>query len=212
MARQISPKCKLCRREGTKLFLKGERCFGSKCAATRRNYVPGMHGPKIGKGGTRLSGYGAQLREKQKAKRTYRILERQFFKYFEAASKKKGNTTSFLFAQLEMRLDNVIYRAGFVSSRDLARQLVNHGHFQVNGKRMDIPSYQVKIKDKITIRPLSAKITAFQNLSETLVNKEVAEWLLVDPKELSVTVIGLPELEKAKPNFDLRAIIEFYSR
>ncbi|MFH0988212.1 MAG: 30S ribosomal protein S4 [Parcubacteria group bacterium] len=212
MGRDISAKCKKCRREGAKLFLKGDRCLGSKCGVTRRNYIPGMHGPKIGRGGNRLTGYGSQLREKQKAKRTYRILERQFVKYYASAIKKTGNTASHLFEALETRLDNAIYRAGFVPSRDLARQLVNHGHFLLNGKRMDIPSYQVKIKDKITIKPSSMRLVAFQNLVEVLANKEIPEWLHVDAKELSIAVVGAPELAKSAPSFDLRAIIEFYSR
>lgn len=212
MARNTSPKCKQCRREGVKLFLRGDRCAGSKCAIMRRNFVPGMHGPKIGKGGQRLTGYGTQLREKQKAKKTYRILERQFNKYFLQASKKTGNTASHLFELLETRLDNAIYRSGLTSSRDLARQLINHGHFLLNGKRMDVPSYQVKIKDKITIKPSSLKLAPFQGLVEKLANKETPEWLTVDVKENSVTIVGKPELAKSATNFDLKAIIEFYSR
>lgn len=211
MGRELLSKCKLCRREGQKLFLKGERCNSSKCAIVKRNYVPGIHGPKQGNR-TRLTGYGTQLREKQKARRTYRIMEKQFKNYFDAAIKKKGETGENLYTLLEMRFDNAVYRAGFADSRDKARQKIRHGHFQINGQKVDIPSYQLKIKDKITIKEASRKRAPFVNLSETLKNKEYPEWLTVDLKELSFTVIDKPNLEKAPPSFDLKLITEFYSR
>ena len=148
MARDLNAKCKQCRREGVKLFIKGERCNSSKCAMVKRNYIPGIHGIKLGRGG-RLTGYGIQLREKQKAKRMYRILEKQFRNYFDKAIHKTGETGDNLFNLLETRLDNVIYKAGFGNSRDAARQLISHYHFLVNGKKVNIPSFQVKVKDKI---------------------------------------------------------------
>ncbi|MFH0780241.1 MAG: 30S ribosomal protein S4 [Parcubacteria group bacterium] len=214
MARDLNPKCKQCRREGVKLFLKGDRCFGSKCAIVKRNFIPGMHGEKQGRGGSgRMTGYGMQLREKQKAKRTYRILERQFRNYFKKAVRRKGDTRSILFSLLEKRLDNAVYRAGFAANRDQARQLVNHGHFTVNGKKVTIPSFQVDIKDKIGIRPSSlAKMESFKTLGERLKGKEIPEWLAVEPKELTAVVVGEPSLEKNRPNFDLKQITEFYSR
>lgn len=211
MARSVDSKCQQCRREGKKLFLKGDRCNTSKCAMVKRNYIPGVHGPKLGRG-KRLTGYGEQLREKQTAKRTYGILERQFRNYFDKAINKSGDTGENLFLLLEMRLDNVIYRSGLASSRAKARQLVNHGHFCVNEKKVDVPSYQVKAKDKITLREKSKQMGPFKNLTEELKNKEVAEWVILDPKELSVVVVDAPSVEKNKPGFDLKLITEFYSR
>ncbi|KKR04435.1 MAG: 30S ribosomal protein S4 [Parcubacteria group bacterium GW2011_GWC2_39_14] len=211
MGRPLDTKCKQCRREGVKLFLKGDRCGTSKCALTKRNYVPGMHGPKLGRGG-RLSGYGLQLREKQNAKRTYRMLERQFRGYFDKVVKRPGDTGENLFKLLEMRLDNVVYRAGFATSRDGARQMVNHGHIRVNGKKVSIPSYQVKIKDKITIKDLSKGKELFNGLSEKLQTKEFVDWLIVEPKECVATVVDMPTLAKNKPGFDLKMIVEYYSR
>ena len=212
MARNLSAKCKQCRREGTKLFLKGERCFSSKCAMVKRNYLPGLHGPKNAGRPPRLTSYGTQLREKQKAKRTYRLLEDQFHGYFEKAIRKAGDTGENLFSLLEMRLDNAIYRAGFTTSRDAARQLINHGHFLVNGKKVDIPSYQVKIKDKITIKKKSLESPVLAGLAERLKDKEISNWLAIDLKTLEITVIDEPKLEKDAVNFDLKLIIEFYSR
>lgn len=213
MARDLNPKCKQCRREGIKLFLKGDRCFGSKCAIVKRNYIPGMHGIKLGRAGTgRLSGYGQQLREKQKAKRTYHILEKQFQNYFKKAVRKRGDTGAFLFSFLEKRLDNAVYRAGLAVNRIQARQFVNHGHISVNGRRVSIPSYQVKIKDKIAIMPASLKFEHFKSLPEKLKNKEITEWLDMELKNLTATVVDEPSLEKQRPNFDLKQVTEFYSR
>lgn len=211
MARNLTNKCKQCRREGVKLFLKGERCNSSKCAIAKRNFVPGLHGPKMGKG-SRLSGYGLQLREKQKAKRTYKILERQFRNYFKKAIDKVGDTGAILFKFLELRLDNAVYRSGFTTNRDQARQLVNHGHVLVNGKKVDIPSYQLKVKDKITLKPKLLEKESFKNVAERLGKLELPHWLSMDAKNLEATIIELPELQKNHPNFDLKLIIEFYSR
>lgn len=212
MARNLSPKCKQCRREGTKLFLKGERCSTSKCSLVRRSYIPGMHGPKQQGKPSRMTGYGIQLREKQKAKRTYRILERQFFNYFTKAKETLGDTGANIFKHLEMRLDNVVFRAGFAVSRDLARQLVSHAHVLVNGKRVDIPSYQVKVKDKISIKKTTAGKDAFKTLAEGMKGKQTQDWLVVDPETMTATIVDFPTPEKNKPGFDLRAIVEYYSK
>ncbi|MBT5338488.1 30S ribosomal protein S4 [Candidatus Falkowbacteria bacterium] len=211
MARDLNAKCKQCRREGVKLFIKGERCNSSKCAMVKRNYIPGIHGIKLGRGG-RLTGYGIQLREKQKAKRMYRILEKQFRNYFDKAIHKTGETGDNLFNLLETRLDNVIYKAGFGNSRDAARQLISHYHFLVNGKKVNIPSFQVKVKDKITVKPKSQKMQEFIALPEKLKNFEAPEWLSIDAKEMQITMIDEPNLEKSTPGFDLKLIIEFYSK
>lgn len=211
MGRPLDSKCKQCRREGTKLFLKGERCDTSKCAMVKRNYIPGVHGPKLGRG-KRMTGYGTQLREKQKAKRTYRILEKQFKNYFDKAINKTGDTGGNLFTLLEMRFDNVVYRSGFAASRDKARQLIGHGHFMINGKKVNIPSYQLKVNDKVTIREKSLKMEPFANLSEKLQKKQIVEWLVMDPKDMKVTVSEVASLEKNEPGFDLTLITEYYSR
>jgi len=211
MGRELQAKCKQCRREGTKLFLKGEKCSTSKCPLLKRNYVPGTHGPKLGRG-SRLTSYGLQLREKQKAKRTYRILEQQFRGYFEKSISKKGNTAELMFTLLEMRLDNVVYRSGFATSRDKARQLVNHGLITVNGKKVTIPSYQVSVKEKIAIKDNKKKKPVFEGLSEKMQAIEINDWLAVDAKNMTATVIDKPTFEKSKPSFELKPIIEFYSR
>lgn len=177
----------------------------------KRNYIPGVHGPKLGRG-KRMTGYGTQLREKQKAKRTYRILEKQFKNYFDKAINKAGDTGGNLFTLLEMRFDNVIYRSGLASSRDAARQLLGHGHFLINDKKVNIPSYQLKVNDKITLREKSKKMEPFVNLSEKLQKKQVIDWLVLDPNELKVTVAEIASLEKNEPGFDLTLITEYYSR
>jgi len=211
MGRNLEPKCKQCRRAGVKLFLKGERCSGSKCGIVRRNYIPGMHGVKLGRGG-RLTEYGLQLKEKQKAKKLYRILEKQFSNYFEKAIKAKGDTGANLYTLLESRLDNVVYKTGLVNSRDFARQLVNHGHVLVNGKKVTIPSYQVKVKDKITLKKKFLEKDNIQKAIEGLKSKETVDWLFFDAKELSATMVEAPSLAKVHPEYDLKSIIEFYSR
>lgn len=209
MARNLKSRCAQCRREGEKLFLKGERCNMAKCAIARRPYPPGMHGPK---GKSRPTGYGVQLREKQKTKHIYGILERQFRNYFEKAIKKKGDTSEFLLQLLETRFDNVIYRLGFGNSRQQARQLVGHSLFMVNGKRVDIPSYQVKIGDVISIRPAAAAKKVFQNLAQTLAKHEPPAWLSLDAVKMEGKVTRKPTKDDVKTQFDLKMIIEFYSR
>ncbi len=209
MARNLKARCAQCRREGEKLFLKGERCNTAKCGMIRRGYPPGVHGPK---GKIRLTGYGIQLREKQKTKHIYGILERQFRNYFEKAIKKTGDTSEFLLQLLEMRFDNVIYRLGFGKSRQQARQLVGHGLFSVNGKKVTIPSYQVKIGDVISVKENRAAKKVFQNLPQTLVKHEPPAWLALDAAKIEGKVTRKPTKDDVKTQFDLKMIIEFYSR
>ncbi len=209
MANNIEPKCKQCRREGEKLFLKGDRCYTSKCPIVSRNYPPGLHGPK---GRPRLTDYGVQLRTKQKAKRYYGLLERQFRKYYEESANKKGETALNLLQMLESRLDNVVYRAGFAKSRKLARQLVSHGHFLVNGEKVNIPSYQVSKGDLIEIAESSKKDKYFEIRLIDLEKYEVPNWVSMDPKELKARYLDYPTIEQVAPIFDLKYIVEFYSR
>jgi small subunit ribosomal protein S4 len=209
MAKILGPKCKLCRREGVKLYLKGERCFSTKCAIVKRNYPPGIHGVK---GRSKPSGYGSQLREKQKAKRYYGLLERQFRLYFEMASRKKENTLEALLLLLELRLDTVVFRLGFASSHREARQLVNHGHFIVNGRKVNIPSYRLKIGDEISISEPSKKMPHFQSLMSRLAKYEPPLWISSDVKRLQGKIISQPTHEHIAPVFDVKQIIEFYSR
>jgi len=208
MARNINPKCKQCRREGVKLFLKGERCISPKCAMVKRNFPPGVHG---GKGYPRSTSYGLQLREKQKAKKIYRLLEAQFYNYFVKASKSKGNTEEVLFQLLEMRLDNIIYRAGFSKSRDLARQLICHKHFLVNGKRVNIPSYRTKVGDIISVKEKSLTSKAFSNIKEQVKKVEGLSWLSIIPDKLEIKIADKPKLVDLK-EFNPKLIVEFYSK
>jgi small subunit ribosomal protein S4 len=210
MGKKLGPQCKQCRREGKKLFLKGERCFTSKCAMVKRNYPPGAHG--ITKRKPRVTEYGLQLREKQKAKRIYGILERQFRNYYRKAIKKVGDTGEILFQFLEQRLDNVVYRLGFAKSRKLARQLVNHGHFLVNGKKVDIPSFELKLGDIVSIKESSLKLAPFKDLSEVLKKQETVAWLSLDPKTLEGKVLVKPTKEDLAEAFDVKLIVEYYSR
>ena len=209
MARNLKAKCAKCRREGEKLFLKGERCYMAKCGAVRRGYPPGMHGPK---GKPRLTGYGTQLREKQKAKHIYGILERQFVNYFNKASQKKGDTSEFLLQLMETRLDNIVYRLGLAKSRQQARQLVNHGLFLVNGKKVTIPSYSVKEGDIISVKQSALSKKIFQNLVQFLQKYEVPVWLALDAAKFEGKVLRKPTKEDVKNQFDLKMIVEFYSR
>ena len=202
-------RCAKCRREGEKLFLKGDRCHTTKCAMLRRAYPPGMHGPK---GKVRLTGYGIQLREKQKARRIYGIIEKQFRNYFDKANKKKGDTSEFLLQMLETRLDNVVYRIGFASSRNQARQLVNHGIFLVNDRRVDIPSFEVKPGQVITIKPKMADKALFQNLPQTLKKHETPVWLSLDVDKMEGKVLSKPKKDDIKSQFDTKLIVEFYSK
>lgn len=209
MSKYLGPKCKLCRREGDKLMLKGERCSTAKCALVRKNYPPGLHGPK---GRARQSGYNMQLREKQKAKRIYNLMEKQFSLSFDRAIKQKGEAGENLMKILETRLDNVIYRLGFAASRAQARILTNHGHFRVNNVKVNIPSFNVKTGDIIKIRQSSLKNKQFANLSEKFKKLEIPGWLNLDIKDLSAKVLHQP----AKENFELKInsqmIVEFYSK
>lgn len=206
---QQDPQCKKCRREGEKLFLKGEKCLSAKCTILRRNYRPGAHGPK---GKTRMTGYGIQLREKQKAKHLYSINETQFRNYFKKAINKKGDTGEILVAMLEMRLDNVIYRLGLAKSRKQARQLVNHAHFLVNGKKVNIPSYQTKIGEVVEIREKSKNSQIIKNVLPALAKHKTPSWLTLDPKTGAGKIVGAPKNEDLKQNFDPKLIVEFYSK
>ncbi|NLW02929.1 MAG: 30S ribosomal protein S4 [Clostridiaceae bacterium] len=208
MARYTGASCRLCRREGQKLFLKGERCYGNKCAVVRRAYAPGQHGAQRKK----LSEYGVQLREKQKAKRFYGILESQFRKYFDIAVRKKGVTGEVLLQILESRLDNVVYRMGFASTRAEARQLVRHGHFEVNGRRVNIPSYLVKVNDTISVKEKSKKLERFKEILDVTGAKIVPNWLEVDQENLTGKVAALPAREDIDLQVQEHLIVELYSK
>ncbi len=207
MARYRDAVCRLCRREGLKLYLKGDRCYTDKCAITKRNVPPGQHGASRKK----LSNYGIQLREKQKAKRFYGVLETQFRNYFELADKQAGRTGDNLLRILETRLDNVIYRLGFAASRPEARQLVVHGHFTINGKKVDVPSFLVKIGDDIVVKEKSAKSDKFKALAENF-NGTVPNWLSVNAEKLEAKVVALPSREDIDLPIAENLIVELYSR
>ncbi len=207
MARYTDAVCRLCRREGMKLYLKGDRCYTDKCAITKRGYAPGQHGT----GRRKLSNYGIQLREKQKAKRFYGVLESQFRRYFEIADKQAGITGENLLRLLESRLDNVVYRLGFASSRAEARQLVTHGHFRVNGRKVDIPSYLVSAGDIISVKERSKSSDKFRSLVENF-KGNVPEWLTVDMEKLEGTVLSLPSREDIDLPIAENLIVELYSR
>ncbi|MFA6254569.1 MAG: 30S ribosomal protein S4 [Patescibacteria group bacterium] len=209
MAKTLDPKCKQCRRESTKLFLKGERCFSPKCAILKRNYPPGLHGPK---GRRRQTEYGQQLREKQKAKRVYGILERQFRNYYRKAITQKGDTGEIIQQLLEMRLDNVIYRLNLAKSRKQARQMVGHNLFLVNGKTVNIPSYQLKAKDEITIKPEKIKVKNFTDLEKKLEKQEAPGWISFDLKTKTAKILNKPSGSALEQIFNPRLIVEFYSR
>ena len=209
MARKQEPKCKQCRREGEKLYLKGERCFTPKCAVVRRGTKPGQHGPTSR---TRPTPYGIQLREKQKAKNVYGVRERQFENYFMKATRQVGNTGSFLVQMLELRLDNVVFRLGLAKSRALARQLVSHGHVRVNGKKVNVASYQVKAGDVISLSPRVLKSKLMENEGPRMEKYQAPKWLHLEAKEVTGKVLNKPEGEDLKQNFDPRLIVEFYSR
>ncbi|NLB78761.1 MAG: 30S ribosomal protein S4 [Clostridiaceae bacterium] len=208
MARYTDASCKLCRREGQKLFLKGERCYTNKCAIGRRPYAPGQHGAQRKK----LSEYGIQLREKQKAKRFYGLLESQFRKYFEIANRKKGVTGENLLQLLESRLDNVVYRLGFGSTRAESRQLVTHGHFTVNGKKLNIPSYIVKVGDTVDVSEKGKKSVRFKEILDITGSKVVPKWLEVDQENLKGKVVALPAREDIDLNVQEHLIVELYSK
>ena len=206
MARYTDAVCRQCRREGQKLFLKGERCYSDKCAISRRAYAPGQHG----QGRKKLSEYGMQLREKQKVRRYYGVLESQFAKYFEMAEKKQGVTGDNLLSIVESRLDNVIYRLGFAMSRPEARQLVRHGHFTVNGKRVNIPSYLVSVGDEIAIAEGSMDSAKIKAILEANEKRAVVKWLELNGT--AAKVVGLAEAEDIDLPIEKHLIVELYSK
>ena len=211
MARNIGATCKLCRREGAKLFLKGDRCSSPKCAFERRPYPGGQHGPQA-QFRRKESDYGRQLRAKQKARRVYGVMERQFRRYFAEASQHRGMTGANLLIMLESRLDSVVYRLGFASSRSQARQLVRHGHFDVNGHKVDIPSYLVRLGDVVSVRPSSRQNAFFRTLVEDLEHRAAPEWLTRDDEALSGRVLALPARADVSTDIQEQLIVEYYSR
>jgi small subunit ribosomal protein S4 len=212
MAKYSGPVCKLCRREGEKLFLKGYRCFTPKCAVERRNYPPGMHGKGAQFRRKRESDYTRQLRAKQKARRVYGVMERQFHRYYQESMRRRGLTGLKLLQILETRLDNVVFRLGFGSDRAEARQLVTHGHFSVNGRRTDIPSMLVTAGDVVSVRDGSRKRTFFKNLPDIAEDRNPPAWLSRDLKNLSGSMIRMPERSEIDGNLNEQSIVEFYSR
>jgi len=209
MGKILGSKCKLCRREGEKLMLKGDRCNTPKCAMVKRNYPPGVHGPK-GRG--RQSGYCLQLREKQKAKRIYNMMEKQFRLTFDKAYKQPGDAGENLLKMLETRFDNVIYRIGFASSRAQAREMVNHRHFTINGKGVDIPSYQVKTGDVVQIKKASANKKMFKNIKDRLKKVSAPGWLNLNIDDLSAKMLHLPGKDEVELKINTQIIVEFYSK
>ena len=207
MARYTGSVCRICRREGCKLFLKGERCYSAKCAYTKRQSAPGQHGARRKK----LSEYGTQLREKQKVKRAYGMLENQFRSYFDVAVKMKGKSGENLLSLLERRLDNVVYRAGIADSRAQARQYVLHGHITVNGNKVDIASYRTKVGDVIAVRAKSAKLEIFKAVAEQAVRPTPA-WLTFDAAKLEATITALPQREDIGLPIEEHYIVELYSK
>ncbi|MCK4315289.1 MAG: 30S ribosomal protein S4 [Anaerolineae bacterium] len=213
MARYTGPVCKLCRREGEKLFLKGDRCLSPKCPFEReRGYPPGEHGRLARFRRRRPSDYSRQLRAKQKARRVYGVLERQFRRYFREAERRPGLTGENLLTLLESRLDNVVYRLGFADSRAQARQLVGHGHFVVNGRRTNISSYIVRPQDAITVRDGSRKRTYFKERAERLDEGAVPNWLSLDAKTMTARVLKVPARDDIETTLNEHLIVEYYSR
>ena len=208
MARYTGPACKLCRREGKKLFLKGDRCYTGKCAIERRSYAPGQHGQNRKK----TSEYGLQLRAKQSARRYYGVSEGQFHKYFLMAERKEGVTGTNLLQLCESRLDNIVYTAGFASSRAQARQLVNHAHFTVNGSKVDIPSYLVKVGDVIAVKDTSKSTDEFKTLVESNASRPVPKWIDADSAAMTAKVVAVPEREEIATPVEEHLIVEFYSK
>jgi len=209
LARYTGAVCRLCRREGMKLFLKGGKCFTDKCPVEKRNFVPGQHG-KDRK--AKIVGYGLQLREKQKTKRIYFALEKQFRNYFEKAARAQGVTGELLLQQLERRLDNVAYRLGFATSRRQARQLVRHGHIHVNGKKVNIPSFQVKVGDEVAVRERSNKLVVIEGARDFASGQPAPAWLSVDRDGLKGRVQGLPKREDINLPINEQLIVELYSK
>jgi small subunit ribosomal protein S4 len=208
MARYTDPVCRICRREGLKLFLKGSRCYTKKCSFERRSTPPGMNTMRRRK----VSEYGIQLREKQKVRKSYSVLERQFRNYFEKAEQHKGMTGENLLRLLEMRLDNVVYRMGLGLSRAQARQLVNHGHLTVNGRPTNIPSFGTKVGDKIEVRETRRGRDVFKVAAENMRSAQIPEWLSVDASKLSGTILAEPAREQMPLEFNEQLVVEYYSR
>ena len=208
MARYRESVCRFCRRETTKLFLKGDRCFSDKCSVERRNYPPGQHG----QGRSKHTDYGIQLREKQKVRRIYGVLEKQFRNYVHLAERKKGVTGENLLVLLESRLDNIVFRMGFAASRSQARQLINHGHFLVNGKKVDIASFRTKPGAVIAVKEKSRTIKAIEESVKTVTRRGIPEWLEVDAANFTGTIKALPTREELPPTLREQLIVEFYSK
>ena len=209
MANYTGSDCRICRRENVKLFLKGDRCYSDKCAFDRRSYPPGQHGERRGR---KTSDYGIQLREKQKIKRIYGLSEKQFHLFFERAERQKGITGTNLLVSLERRLDNVVYRLGFASSRAQARQLVQHSHFLVNGKKVNIPSYQVKVGDSVEIRERSRQMQLIQDSMDAVVRRGVPQWLDLEKENLKGMVKSLPVREDLTMPMQEQLVVELYSK
>ena len=209
MARYTGSSCRLCRRENLKLFLKGDRCFGDKCAFERRPYGPGQHGQRRG---GKTSDYRLQLREKQKVKRIYGVLEKQFRRYYQHAEKQKGITGTNLLVLLESRLDNMVYRMGFAASRNQARQLVKHNHFRVNGRKVNIPSFQVRVGDVVEVKEPSRKTAQITEAMETVVRRGVPNWLEVDKDNFKGTLKAFPNREDLTMPIQEQLIVELYSK
>jgi small subunit ribosomal protein S4 len=212
MAKYIGPVCKLCRREGEKLFLKGERCFTAKCAFDRRGFAPGQHGRTGSRGGDRASDYSKQLRAKQKARRVYGVFERQFRRFYGMASRHRGMTGLNMLQILETRLDNVVFRMGYAVNRAQAREMVTHGHFLVNNRRTDIPSMILQPGDQVIVREGSLDTTYFKELRDLANARNVPTWLERDLKNLSGRVMRLPERAEVDGNLNEQLIVEYYSR
>jgi len=209
MARYIGAVCRLCRRDAMKLFLKGERCYTEKCAIEKRNFPPGQHGKTRR---SKIAGYGLQLREKQKVKRTYGVLEDQFRGYFEMAERTRGITGETLLQLLERRLDNVVYRLGLATSRPQARQFVRHGHFLVNGKKVDIPSYQVKQGDVVTVLGRTQKNPTLEHAIEEVKGRGIPEWLSFDPTAITGRIVSMPTRAQINLPVQEQLIVELYSK
>src|SRR3954467_10790548 len=209
MARSKDAVCRLCRREGMKLFLKGQKCFTEKCPIEKRNFAPGQHG-KDRK--AKIVGYGLQLREKQKTKRIYFTLEKQFRNYFEKAARSKGVTGEQLLQQLERRLDNVVYRLGFAVARRQARQLVRHGHIEVNGRKVNIPSFQVSIGDTVMVRERSRKLVIVEQAKEIASHQSVPTWISADRDNFTAKILSLPKREEIQMPVNEQLIVELYSK
>jgi small subunit ribosomal protein S4 len=208
MARYTDPVCRLCRREGLKLFLKGSRCYSKKCSFEKRPTPPGQHGVRRRKVGD----YGLQLREKQKVRRVYGVLEKQFRNYFIEASRHTGVTGESLLRSLELRLDNAVYRLGFAPSRAAARQMVAHGHFAVNGVPTNIPSYSLKVGDRIEVRESHKERELFKTVKETIRSHQPPDWLSLDAAKLSGSVLALPRRDQMPLDFNEQLVVEYYSR